>query len=129
MSIESIATTATPPTHLGMDFRTAWSRGHLDYEIEDVPGGSVLRQREVLLLRAPLAALGPFVDRRLRPRLLDRLADVRDAIREAPVHLVRRLALRADRLAASARTTAGHPTGDRPSFEPRERQRAALPST
>lgn len=84
MRIESIATDTAPPHALGMDFSATWFAGRLDYEINDSPDGSVLRQRETLRLRGPLAPLAGQVDARLRPRLLDRLADIRDAVEARP---------------------------------------------
>jgi hypothetical protein len=84
MRIESAATDTAPPHALGMDFSATWFAGRLDYEIRDSPDGSVLRQRETLRLRGPLAPFATQVDARLRPRLLDRLADVRDAIEARP---------------------------------------------
>lgn len=78
MRIDSTTTDASPPHALGMDFSSTWFVGRLDYEIREAPEGSVLRQRETMRLRGPLAPLALQVDRSLRPRLLDRLADIRD---------------------------------------------------
>ena len=78
MRIESTVTDARPPDALGMDFRTRWFTGHLDYAIEQTPSGSRLHQREVLTLRGPGPVRATWVDARLRPRLLDRLAEIRD---------------------------------------------------
>lgn len=84
MRIKSTATEATPPRRLGMDSASAWFTGHLDYEVEDSPSGSLLHQRETLRMRHPLRGLGPRMDPPLRSRLLERLADMRDAIEQFP---------------------------------------------
>lgn len=84
MRVESTATDVSPPHALGMDFGAACFSGRLDYEISEAPGGSVLRQRETMRLRGPLGPLAGRVDTLLRPRLLDRLADVRDAVEARP---------------------------------------------
>jgi hypothetical protein len=78
MRIESRATHVQPPARLAMDFRSVWFTGHLDYRIEPTPGGCLLRQQETLVLRRPFTATEGKVDARLRARLLDRLADIRD---------------------------------------------------
>ncbi|HEU5144106.1 MAG TPA: SRPBCC family protein [Dermatophilaceae bacterium] len=78
MRIESTVTAADPPALLGMDFSSVWFTGHLDYRIEPTPGGCLLRQQESLALRGPFTAAEGTVDARLRARLLDRLADIRD---------------------------------------------------
>lgn len=78
MRVESTATATDPPVLLGMDFRSAWFAGHLDYRIEPTPDGCILRQQERLALRGPFTlAQGP-VDARLRASVLDRLAEIRD---------------------------------------------------
>jgi hypothetical protein len=84
MRIESRATHVQPPARLEMDFRSVWFTGHLDYEIDQTSSGSTLHQRETLRLRGPLFLLRRQVDAGLRPRLLDRLADVRDTIEAHP---------------------------------------------
>lgn len=84
MRIESTVTDARPPDLLGMDFTGAWFTGHLAYEIEVTPDGSVLHQRETLRLKRPFTFLSRQVDARLRTRLLDRLADLRDVIETQP---------------------------------------------
>jgi hypothetical protein len=78
MRIESTATATEPPTLLGMDFTSAWFTGHLDYRIAPTPDGCVLHQQERLVLRRPFTAAEGAVDARLRARVLDRLADIRD---------------------------------------------------
>jgi hypothetical protein len=66
-----------------MDFRSIWCTGHLTYTIEATAEGSILRQRETLLPRRPLRPLAAWIDARLRPRLLTRLAEIR-ALLESP---------------------------------------------
>jgi hypothetical protein len=82
MSVDSVVTAIEEPELLGMDFRSAWFTGHLDYRIEPTPGGCLLRQHFVMRLPRPLQSWSARVDARLRPRLLDRLAEVRDAIEQ-----------------------------------------------
>jgi hypothetical protein len=78
MRIESVATATEPPTLLGMDFSSVWFTGHLDYRIEPTSDGCVLHQQERLALRRPFTPAEGPVDARLRARVLDRLADLRD---------------------------------------------------
>ena len=65
-----------------MDFRSLWFSGHLTYEIEPAAGGSVLRQREALVPRRLLRPFGGVIERQLRPRLRQRLDDVRTVLEE-----------------------------------------------
>ncbi len=78
MRVESTVTAVRPPESLGMDFRTVWCRGHLTYTIEPTPTGCRLHQRETLVPRRRLPIPASWVDAQLRPRLLDRLADIRE---------------------------------------------------
>lgn len=73
---ESVVTDARAPARLGMDFSSRWFTGHLTYDIDRADGGSILRQRETLRMRAPLRWSGQAVGRRLRPRLEERLRDI-----------------------------------------------------
>lgn len=77
MSVDSVVTEVEPPTLLGMDFRSRWFRGHLTYTLEAVPGGCRLRQRETLRPVGPVRLVARQVDASLRPRLLQRLDDLR----------------------------------------------------
>lgn len=78
MRVESTVTATSPPESLDMDFRTRWFDGHLTYTVEPTPSGCRLHQRETLELRPHVPAPPAWVDARLRPRLLDRLAEIRD---------------------------------------------------
>jgi hypothetical protein len=78
MLVESTVTEARPPEVLAMDFRSRWFSGHLAYVVEPTPTGCRLHQRETLELRPGLRGAAARVDALLRPRLLDRLAEVRD---------------------------------------------------
>jgi hypothetical protein len=78
MRIETTATSTDAPALLGMDFTSVWFTGHLDYRIKPTPYGCVLRQQERLALRGPFTLAEGPVDARLRARVLDRLADIRD---------------------------------------------------
>ena len=80
MRIDSTVTAAQPPERLEMDFASRWFTGRLAYGIEPTLTGCRLHQRETLELRPQVPARAAWVDARLRPRLLDRLADVRDVI-------------------------------------------------
>lgn len=86
--VESVVTDVVAPRHLGMDFSSPWFTGHLAYDIEATSDGSTLHQREELLLRRPLRWLSPWVESRLRPRLRQRLADIRTVL-EGPEQSVR----------------------------------------
>jgi deazaflavin-dependent oxidoreductase (nitroreductase family) len=77
LRIESVVTDIQAPARLGMDFSSRWFTGHLTYDIERADGGSLLRQRETLRLRTPLGWSVRFVGRRLRPRLEERLRDIK----------------------------------------------------
>ncbi|HXV92438.1 MAG TPA: SRPBCC family protein [Pseudonocardia sp.] len=80
MTVCSHATAVEPDRMLTLHFRSPWFTGTLTYTIEPAPAGSLLRQQETLRLRAPLRPLGRVVDRSLRPRLLSRLATIRDLL-------------------------------------------------
>jgi hypothetical protein len=54
LHIESVVTQIAGPSRLGMDFHSRWFAGHLTYEIQADPGGSVLRQEETLQPRGPV---------------------------------------------------------------------------
>jgi hypothetical protein len=80
---ESVVSDVREPYQLGMDFRSLWFTGHLAYDIEPAAGGSILHNRETVRLRALLRWLGPFVERTMRPRLLERLADIGAILEES----------------------------------------------
>ncbi|MFI7121712.1 SRPBCC family protein [Amycolatopsis sp. NPDC049868] len=83
LHVENLVSEADAPHRLTIDARSSWMTAHLTYEIEPVADGSVLRQHETLRLRALPRWLGPYIERRLRPRLHRRLSDIK-AILEAP---------------------------------------------
>jgi hypothetical protein len=85
MRVESTVTAVSPPVSLDMDFWAGWCEGHLTYTIEPTPSGCRLHQRETLALRRRLPIPASWVDAGLRPRLLDRLADLRDVAQSHPV--------------------------------------------
>jgi uncharacterized protein YndB with AHSA1/START domain len=78
--IQSIVTELQPPTRLGMDFSTRWFAGHLTYEIEPTPDGCILHHCETLRPRALLPWLPAIIAPRLRPHIVERLADIRDLL-------------------------------------------------
>jgi polyketide cyclase/dehydrase/lipid transport protein len=83
MSVDSVVTDLQEPGLLGMEFRSIWWTGHLTYTVEATPEGSMLRQRETLRPRWPLRWLAAWVDAGLRPRLLERLAEIRAILESA----------------------------------------------
>jgi hypothetical protein len=80
MTVDSSATGVAEPSRLDLAFRAALFTGRLGYRVEATPEGSLLRQWETLRPRGPVRWLTRPMDARLRPRLLDRLADLRDEI-------------------------------------------------
>jgi uncharacterized protein YndB with AHSA1/START domain len=80
MRVDSVVTDIEQPARLRLAFRSPWFVGELSYSLAGVDGGTRLRQQETLRLRWPLGPLARRVDAALRPRLLDRLADLRDAV-------------------------------------------------
>lgn len=84
MRVDSVARIVEAPYRLVEDFRSSWFRGQLAYTVEPADGGTLLRQRESLRLRDPLCLTAQIVDRMLRPRLLERLANIRDMVEATP---------------------------------------------
>jgi len=80
MSIQSVVTDIRQPSLLGMDFSSVMLYGHLTYTINATPEGTTLQQRETVRLRWPLRWLATRVERRLRARLIRRLAELRDLL-------------------------------------------------
>jgi pimeloyl-ACP methyl ester carboxylesterase len=83
MHVESVVSDIEEPRLLGMDFWSLWFTGHLRYNIEPTADGSVLRQRETLRPRVFSRWLSPIIDRHLRPRLLQRLQEIRALLEES----------------------------------------------
>lgn len=67
-----------------MDFRSRWLSGHLTYDIEPAADGSILHQRETVRPRALLRWLSPSIGRSMRPRLIERLADIKAILEASP---------------------------------------------
>lgn len=84
MHVESVVSDLEQPRLLGMDFWSPWFIGHLTYRIEPTADGSVLRQQETLRPHALLRWLTPVIERRLRPRLVQRLDDIKVLLEAAP---------------------------------------------
>lgn len=84
LRVESVASTVDQPIRLGMDFDSLWFTGHLTYDIEPVPGGCILHQREVLRPRWLLGWMRSFIGRGLRPRLIERLDDIKRLVEASP---------------------------------------------
>jgi hypothetical protein len=83
MRVESVVTDVGP-RRLAMDFSSTWFTGRLTYEVEPGAGVSVLHQRETLVPRKHVGWLGPWMGRKLRPRLGHRLREIRRLL-EAPL--------------------------------------------
>lgn len=84
MRVESVVSQSDEPYQLAMDFRSRWLSGHLIYDIQPVADGSHLHQRETVRPRALLRWLSPFIERRMRPRLIERLADIKAILEASP---------------------------------------------
>jgi hypothetical protein len=80
---ESVVSDLQEPYQLGMDFHSRWFTGHLAYDIEPAADGSILHHRETVRPRALLRWLSPFIKRTMRPRLMERLADVKAILEES----------------------------------------------
>jgi hypothetical protein len=84
MRVESVVSQIDVPYQLAMDFRSRWLSGHLTYDIEPAADGSILHHRETVRPRALLRWLSPFIERRMRPRLVERLADIKAILEASP---------------------------------------------
>lgn len=83
LHIESVVSDVNKPYQLGMDFHSLWLTGHLTYDIEPAADGSILHHRETVRPRALMRWLSPFVERSMRPRLMQRLADIKAVLEES----------------------------------------------
>ena len=84
LHVESVVSDVHEPYRLAMDFRSRWLTGHLTYDIEPAADGSILHHRETVRPRALVRWLSPFIERRMRPRLIERLADIKTILEAAP---------------------------------------------
>jgi hypothetical protein len=84
LHVESVVTHVNEPYQLGMDFHSPWLAGHLTYDIEPAPDGSILHHRETVRPHRLLRWLSPRIERRMRPRILERLADIKDILEASP---------------------------------------------
>lgn len=82
MTVGSQADRVEPGVALGEQFTSTWFTGRLTYTFQPIPAGTRLRQQQTLRLRGPLALLAGPIDAALRPRLLSRLADIRDVLED-----------------------------------------------
>ncbi|MGY1737534.1 SRPBCC family protein [Geodermatophilus sp. SYSU D00684] len=82
LHVDSVVTEVQPPHRLGMDARSLWFTAHLTYEIAPTEDGSVLRQREELVPRRLLRPFRRAIEQRLRPRLRQRLDDIKNVLEE-----------------------------------------------
>jgi len=83
LTVRSEADRVEPGVALGESFTSPMFSGHLAYEFRAVDDGTRLRQRQTIRLRGPVRLLARPMDAALRPRLLRRLADVRDLLEAA----------------------------------------------
>jgi hypothetical protein len=84
MHVESVVSHLHEPYQLEMDFHSRWLSGHLTYDIEPAADGSILHQRETVRPRVFLRWLSPLIERRMRPRLMERLADIKAILEASP---------------------------------------------
>ncbi|MGN6441901.1 MAG: hypothetical protein ACTHL6_08420 [Arthrobacter sp.] len=77
---ESVVSDFDPPHLLGMGFSSHWLNGHLTYQIDYFEGGSILHHRETVRSHWLLRWLLPAISRSMRPRLLQRLAEIRQIL-------------------------------------------------
>ncbi len=82
--VESVVSHVQEPYELSMDFQSRWLTGHLAYEIEQAQDGSILHHRETVRVPAFLRGLTPFIERRLRLRIIERLADIKEILETSP---------------------------------------------
>lgn len=87
MPVDSVATAVDPPALLEADFTSPFFTGWLSYRVEPATTGSTLRQRQVVRPRRSMRWLSRATDAALRPRLLDRLADIRDIVESRDARL------------------------------------------
>lgn len=80
MTVWSEVVAAVPGRRLTETFHGPWMTGRLAYEIEPTPDGAVLHQRETLTPHGPLRLMAGRMERMLRPRLIARLAAIRDLL-------------------------------------------------
>ena len=84
LHVENLVSEVDAPHRLTIDAHNSWMTAHLTYQNEPVAGGSVQRQHETLRLWAPPRWLGPYVERGLRPRLHQRLSDIKTILEQPP---------------------------------------------
>lgn len=80
MTVDTVATGVEEPVRLCLAFRSLWFTGRLTYTLEATADGTRLRQQETLRPRGPARRFAGSLDAGLRPRLLDRLAGIRDEL-------------------------------------------------
>lgn len=84
LQVDSVVTDAHETYRLAMNFHSRWLTGHLAYDIEPATDGSILHHRETVRPRALLGWLSPFIERSMRPRLVERLADIKAILEGSP---------------------------------------------
>jgi hypothetical protein len=77
MTVWSEATAVDPPRQLSERFVGPGMQGELTYLLESIPGGTRLHQRESIRPVGLARLVAPLIDRMLRPRLVQRLDEIR----------------------------------------------------
>jgi hypothetical protein len=77
---ESVVSQFDPPHLLGLDFSSHWLNGHLTYEIDPSENGCILHHRETVRSHRLLRWMLPAIARSMRPRLLQRLVEIRQIL-------------------------------------------------
>ncbi|MGS2808494.1 SRPBCC family protein [Nocardia sp. MW-W600-9] len=83
LHIENAVSEVWEPHRLRIEFHSAWFAGHLTYDLEPTAEGTILHHRETLRPRTLLRWLTPWIERRLRPHLVERLADIKTILEES----------------------------------------------
>lgn len=84
LHVESVVTHVQEPYQLAMDFDGRWLTGHLTYDIEPAPDGSILHHRETVRPCLFQRSLTPFIERRMHLRIMERLVDIKEILEASP---------------------------------------------
>ena len=77
MTVWSVVIDLTPDARLVVDFSSVAFTGRLTYELTETTSGTRLHQRQTLEPRGPFRLVSRPMARALRPRLVERLDDIR----------------------------------------------------
>jgi hypothetical protein len=84
MTVWSEVTEVEPDRRLRERYWSSWMRGTLEYTLEPVPDGTLLRLRKSLSPKGPLRVLDRPIAAMLRPKEVWRLGAIRDLLEAAP---------------------------------------------